>query len=188
PLGGSHVTSDIARGLSTPVAHAERMKTLYGSAMASPSDERETIDVPLVGEENRSEANHVPRSILVSIIRPRIEEIFELIRSRLEASGFDRVAGRRVVLTGGASQLQGVAELARQVLDKQVRQGRPLRISGLAEATGGPAFATCAGLLSYAVRNRGATAAGALDFQSPGAMEEPDGRFGRLGLWLRENF
>ena len=188
PLGGSHVTSDIARGLSTPVAHAERMKTLYGSAMASPSDERETIDVPLVGEENRSEANHVPRSILVSIIRPRIEEIFELIRSRLEASGFDRVAGRRVVLTGGASQLQGVAELARQVLDKQVRQGRPLRISGLAEATGGPALATCAGLLSYAARNRGATGAGTLDFQGRGAMEEPDGRFGRLGLWLRENF
>jgi cell division protein FtsA len=188
PLGGSHVTSDIARGLSTPVAHAERMKTLYGSAMASPSDERETIDVPLVGEENRSEANHVPRSILVSIIRPRIEEIFELIRSRLEASGFDRVAGRRVVLTGGASQLQGVAELARQVLDKQVRQGRPLGISGLAEATGGPAFATCAGLLSYAARNRGATGAGTLDFQGRGAMEEPDGRFGRLGLWLRENF
>ena len=92
------------------------------------------------------------------------------------------------MLTGGASQLQGVAELARQVLDKQVRQGRPLRISGLAEATGGPAFATCAGLLSYAAGNRGATGAGALDFQGPGAMEEPDGRFGRLGLWLRENF
>jgi cell division protein FtsA len=130
----------------------------------------------------------VPRSILVSIIRPRIEEIFELIRSRLEASGFDRVAGRRVVLTGGASQLQGVAELARQVLDKQVRQGRPLRISGLAEATGGPAFATCAGLLSYAVRNGGPMAAGTLDFHGRGAMVEPDGRFGRLGLWLRENF
>ena len=115
PLGGSHVTSDIARGLSTPVAHAERMKTLYGSAMASPSDERETIDVPLVGEENRSEANHVPRSILVSIIRPRIEEIFELIRSRLEASGFDRVAGRRVVLTGGASHFGDMAGTTRPV-------------------------------------------------------------------------
>ena len=85
----------------------------------------------------------MPRSLLTGIIQPRIEEIFELVRSRLEASGFDKAAGRRVVLTGGASQLTGVRDLAQLVLDKQVRQGRPIGLPGLAEATGGPAFFHC---------------------------------------------
>ena len=119
---------------------------------------------------------------------PRIEETFELIRARLEGSGFDKIAGRRVVLSGGASQLQGVAELGARVLDKQVRQGRPLRIRGLAEATAGPAFATCAGLLTYAMKTHAEAPAGVLDFRARGAMEEPNSRFGRFGLWLRENF
>src|SRR3546814_2653597 len=103
------------------------MNTLYGSAIPNVSDEREIIDVPQVGEEEPAQANHVPRSLLTGIIQPRMEEMFELVRSRLEASGFDKVAGRRVVLTGGGSQLQGVRELAQLILDKQVRMGRPLR-------------------------------------------------------------
>lgn len=183
PIGGGHVTNDIARGLSTPVAHAERMKTLYGSAIASPSDEREIIDVPLVGEEEHAQANHVPKSILTGIIQPRLEETFELVRSRLEASGFDKVAGRRVVLTGGASQLQGARELAALVLDKQVRMGRPIRLAGLSDQTGGPAFSTCAGLVAYAL-NQNAEAL------RPAAAPEGEatGWFGRFGLWLRENF
>ena len=186
PIGGSHVTSDIARGLSTPLAHAERMKTLYGSAVPAPSDAHDMIDVPLVGEEDRAQANHVPRSILVSIIQPRLEETLEHIRARLEASGCDKIAGRRVVLTGGASQLQGVQELAAGVLDKQVRRGRPLRISGLAEATGGPAFATCAGLLSYAVSKF--VESPALAPRARADSDESHGMFGRFGVWLRENF
>ena len=182
PIGGSHVTNDIARGLSTPVAHAERMKTLYGSAIASPADEREIIDVPLVGEEEHAQANHVPKSILIGIIQPRLEETFELVRSRLEASGFDKVAGRRVVLTGGASQLQGVRELAGLVLDKQVRMGRPIRLAGLSDPTGGPAFSTCAGLVNYAL-NQNAEA-----LRPAAASEgEANGWFGRFNLWLREN-
>ena len=112
PVGGGHVTNDIARGLSTPLAHAERMKTLYGSAIASTRDEREMIAVPQIGEEEDGQVNHVPKSLLVGIIAPRLEETFELVRNRLEASGFDKVAGRRVVLTGGACQLHGVRELA----------------------------------------------------------------------------
>ena len=125
PVGGSHVTHDIARGLTTPIAQAERMKALYGSAIASSSDERETITVPLVGEEDEGHANHVPKSLLVGIIAPRLEETFELVRDRLDASGFDKIAGRRVVLTGGASQLPGTRELAGFILDKQIRIGRP---------------------------------------------------------------
>jgi cell division protein FtsA len=181
PVGGGHVTSDIARGLSTPVAHAERMKTLFGSCMTAGADEREVIDVPLVGEENHDHANHVPKSILTGIIRPRLEETFELVRSRLEASGFYKIAGRRVVLTGGASQLNGVRELAATVLDKQVRLGRPIRIQGLSDQTGGPAFAVCAGLIGHALGPQESPRLAAA------ATPASNGLIGRVGLWLREN-
>jgi len=183
PLGGGHVTNDIARGLSTPTAHAERIKTLYGSAMASPSDATEMIDVPQVGESDLDSAHHIPRSMLVGIIQPRIEEILEMVRERLERCGFGDRAGRRVVLTGGACQLQGVRELASRLLDKQVRIGRPIRLTGLAEAAAGPAFATCAGLLAYAAR-------APVEAMRAGMSSEAaeGGRFGRFGRWLKRNF
>ena len=183
PVGGAHVTNDIARGLSTPVAHAERMKTLYGSAIASAADERELITVPQVGEEDENQANHVPRSLLVGIISPRLEETFEMVRDRLESSGFDKIAGRRVVLTGGACQLPGTRELAALILDKQIRIGRPLRIEGLAEATGGPAFSTSAGLVHFALSERAETPR-----RGRALTEEPGGLFVRVGHWIRENF
>jgi cell division protein FtsA len=148
-VGGGHVTNDIARLLSTPVAHAERLKTLYGSCQASPDDEREMLPVPLVGEEEHQIAR-VPRSMVVSIIRPRLEEIFEIVKDRLENSGLSRMAGARVVLTGGACQLAGARELAAQILGKQVRLGRPVGLRGLPDAAAGPAFATGAGLLAWA--------------------------------------
>jgi cell division protein FtsA len=183
PVGGGHVTNDIARGLSTPIAHAERMKTLFGSAISASTDEREMIAVPQIGEEEDGNVNHVPKSLLVGIIAPRIEETFELVRNRLEASGFDKVAGRRVVLTGGACQLHGAREFAGLILDKQVRIGRPQRIAGLAEATGGPAFATTAGLMHFALSERA---------EVSGMRRLPErprrGVFGRLGHWLKENF
>jgi cell division protein FtsA len=179
PVGGSHVTNDIARGLATPLAHAERLKALFGSAIPSTLDERETVAVPQIGEEEASHVNHVPKSLLVSIIVPRLEETFEMVRSRLEASGFDKMAGRRVVLTGGASQLHGARELAGLILDKQVRIGRPARIRGLAESTHGPAFSTAAGLLLFAMSERAES--------PPPARIAASGIFGRVGQWLREN-
>ena len=183
-IGGNHITNDIARGLSTPLAHAERMKTLYGSALASPSDEREMIDVPQVGENDADSANHIPRSMLTGIIQPRLEETFELVRDRLEASGYARLAGRRVVLTGGASQMNGARELAGRMLDKQVRVGQPIRLTGLAEATGGPAFSACAGLLTYSQIS---------PLEMAGADGEAESGARRGGLrkfsrWLKENF
>ncbi len=181
PIGGVHVTSDIARGLSTPLNHAERLKTLHGSCMASAADQREILTVPPIGDDNPNHAQHIPKSYLVSIIQPRIEETFEMIRSRLEASGFDRVAGRRVVLTGGASQLQGVREMAALVLDKQVRMGRPLGVVGLAEATSGPAFATGAGLLQYALLEQAGRS-----HRRFGSSGQSQGLLGRVGSWLRE--
>jgi cell division protein FtsA len=183
PVGGLHVTNDIARGLSTPLAHAERMKTLFGHALPAGADEREMIDVPQVGEDERTQTRQVPRSLLVGVIQPRLEETFELVRSHLEASGFAKIAGRRVVLTGGACQLPGLTELAALILDKQVRIGRPIHVKGLAEATAGPAYATCAGLLVYA-----SLADAAESLSAPAETGEPDGLIGRFGNWFREHF
>jgi cell division protein FtsA len=182
PVGGTHVTKDIARGLSTPIAHAERMKTLFGTAISTSTDERDMLAVPQIGEEEEGHVNHIPKSLLVGIIAPRIEETFEMVRDRLEASGFDKLAGRRVVLTGGAAQLNGVREFAGLILDKQIRIGRPVGIAGLAEATSGPAFSTAAGLIHFALSER----AEAPNGQAAAAVPT-SGLIGRLGHWLKEN-
>jgi cell division protein FtsA len=183
PLGGLHVTRDLARGLSTPMAQAERIKTLYGSCQPSPSDARHMIEVPPIADDSVAEAMHVPRSMLVGIIRPRMEEIFEMVRAGLLDAGLDRVAGRRVVLTGGGSQLAGAPELAGQILDKQVRIGRPRGLHDLPDSIGGPAFATSVGLLRFAADH-------AQEGTEP--VYRPAGhalsRFGRFSQWLRENF
>jgi cell division protein FtsA len=180
PVGGAHVTNDIARGLSTPIAHAERMKALFGSAISTTLDEREMIAVPQIGEEEDGHANHMPKSMLVRIIAPRIEETFEMVRNRLEAGGSDKIAGRRVVLTGGACQLHGVKELAGLILDKQVRVGRPLRVKGLAESTHGPAFSTAAGLLHFAMSEKA---------ERPRVSRGGNrGFLGQMTNWIREYF
>ncbi|MGH7155727.1 MAG: cell division protein FtsA, partial [Acetobacteraceae bacterium] len=179
PVGGGHVTNDLARLLSTPVAHAERLKALYGNVQSSPDDEREMLPVPLVGEEEHQIAK-VPRSMVVSIIRPRLEETFEMVKDRLESCGLSRVAGNRVVLTGGACQLAGVRELAARMLGKQVRLGRPSAVRGLPDAAAGPAFATAAGLLAWAAGD-GRTIHD-IDLE-PG---QPAGLFRRIVNFLKE--
>ncbi len=150
PIGGNHVTNDIAQGLSTALNSAERLKTLHGSAVNSAKDSEVMIDVPQLGErEDEDEPTTMPRAMLVGVIRPRMEEIFELIRDKLETSGMDKIAGRRCVLTGGASQMLGVGDLAAKMLGKQVRKGKPLAIPGMAEAVSGPAFSAVVGMLHY---------------------------------------
>lgn len=182
PLGGQHVTSDIARGLTTSMADAERLKTLYGSAMGASTDENDLIDVPQIGEDRHAHANHVPRSLLIGIIQPRLEEILEMARARLKDSGLGTAAGRRVVLTGGAGQMPGLRDLGQLVLDKQVRLGRPIRLSGLADAVSGPAFATTAGLLTYLSERADEMPAQIMAQVEPGNMWE------RVKYWLRENW
>jgi len=182
-VGGEHVTRDIARGLSAPLEYAERMKTLYGNAMPSARDDSEVLHVPLVGEENMGEAHQVPRSMLVSIIKPRLEETFELVNGRLEQAGFADVAGRRVVLTGGASQLSGLPELAGRILGKQVRVARVRGLHGLPEAASGPSFATAAGMLHYAFSGRKE-----ISSDAETRIKPPSGRFGHIRQWIRENF
>ncbi len=181
-LGGMHITSDIARGLTTSLADAERLKVLYGSAMASGTDKSEMIDVPRLGEEDRNEPNHVPRSLLIGIIQPRVEEIFEMVRARLKDSGLGQMVGRRVVLTGGASQISGLRELAQHVMDKQVRLGRPIRLSGLPDAVSGPGFATTAGLLTYMSERSNEMPADIIAQVEPGTLWE------RAKIWLHENW
>ncbi len=183
PIGGTHVTNDIARGMSTPLAHAERVKTLFGNAVSSSSDDQAHIEVPLIGEDGVGEATHVPRSMLVGIIRPRLEETFELIRERLKHAGFEQASGPRLVLTGGASQLPGVSDVANQILDRQVRIAKPNIISGLAEAASGPAFSTSLGLINFTIRESTHIST---EILSSGAVSS--GRFGRLGQWFREIF
>lgn len=182
PVGGQHVTSDIARGLTTSIAQAERLKTLYGSAIASTNDQNELIDVPQLGEDEQGHPNHVPRSLLIGIIQPRVEEIFELVRTRLQDSGLGAAGGRRVVLTGGASQLPGLRDLGQMVLDKQVRLGRPIRTGDLPDAVSGPAFATTAGLLTYITERSDEMPTQVM------AQGEPESLWDRVRIWMRENW
>jgi cell division protein FtsA len=183
PVGGNHVTSDIAQGLSTSLHHAERLKTLHGSAINSVKDSEVMIDVPQLGErEDDDEPTTMPRAMLVGVIRPRMEEIFELIRGKLEASGADKIGGRRCVITGGASQMLGVGDLAARMLSKQVRKGKPAPIPGLAEAVSGPAFSSVIGMLHY-VRER------SWEEEILNAAQARRGWLPeRLMSWLRENF
>ncbi|WP_019959700.1 cell division protein FtsA [Woodsholea maritima] len=157
PVGGAHVTSDIARGLSTPMSAAERIKALYGSALDSPDDDQVMIEIPPMGNDPQSMMGSAPRAMLNAIIRPRLEEIFELMRDRLAAAGVDKASGRTLVLTGGAAQLPGTAQLAGRVLGKQVRLGRPQHVNGLGDAVSGPGFSACAGVVVR--RTRGAAEA-----------------------------
>lgn len=185
-VGGHHITMDLARGLSTRVSAAERLKTLYGATLATASDDRELIAVPSV-DDDRDAGSHMPRSHLARIIRPRVEEILELVRDRLKAAGFGNEAGRRVVLTGGACQLTGLGDLARDVLGGQVRIGRPLGVKGLPEAAKGPPFAGSVGLLVYPqmahIEHFEPKVSGS--FMATGT---DGGYLSRVGRWLKESF
>ena len=184
-LGGQHVTMDIARGLNARVADAERIKTLYGSVLAGGSDERDMITVPPINDDEREQTQFVSRATLVAIIKPRVEEILEMVRDRLAASSFAAEQRGRVILTGGACQLTGLPDLAARVLGRPVRIGRPLGIAGLPDAAKGAAFAVAAGLLVYP------QAAHLEHFEPRGrrsAKTGTGGYFARVGRWLRESF
>ena len=181
PIGGQHVTHDVARALGTPVAYAERMKTLHGSAVETPHDTSESIDTPSVGESLGGGAAQVSRADLTRIIVPRIEELFEAVKARLAQSGVETAAGRQIVLTGGACQLEGTTNVAARVLAKQVRIGSPIRVHGLAESSG-PAFAACAGMLRYAASGLADRDVGALGGTGAGGNT-----LAGISRWLRQN-
>ena len=185
-LGGHHVTTDLARGLSTRIEDAERLKVVHASALPNSSDERELISIPPIGEDDRDQATQVPKALVSRIVRARIEETLELIRDRIQRSGFSPIVGKRVVLTGGASQLTGLPEVARRILARNVRIGRPMGISGLPTAAKGPAFSTAVGLMIYPqVADMETHAAGSGLLSSLGGNNS---RFARVGQWLKESF
>jgi cell division protein FtsA len=183
-LGGHHVTVDLARGLNARIADAERIKTLYGSVLAGSSDERDMITIPAVHDDDREPPQFVSRASLVRIIKPRVEEILEMVRDRLAASPFANEPRARAILTGGASQLTGLSELAARILNRPVRIGRPLGISGLPESAKGPAFAVATGLLVY-------PQAAHFEHFEPRRTRHlmtGTGYIARVGRWLRESF
>ncbi len=186
PVGGMHVTSDIARGLSTTVAHAERMKTLWGGALSTTADDREMLSIPLLGERGVDTVHKVPRSHLTAIIRPRVDEIFEMVRDRLAQCQVAHLGGQRVVLSGGASQLAGVREVAGLWLDKQVRLATPTPLSGMPDAARNPGFAVAFGLLAYGLRPDKHYA---MPAQASAALAQSQhGYVRRVGRWIADSF
>jgi len=122
------------------------------------------------------------RALLIGIIQPRLEEILEIVRGRLRDSGLGDVIGRRVVLTGGGSQMPGIRDLAQSILDKQIRLGRPIRLNSLPDAVSGPAFATTAGLLTYITERHDEMPAEIMATVEPGSIWE------KVKYWWKENW
>ena len=146
PLGGGHVTNDIATVLRTPLDSAEKIKRRYGCASRSMIDDGDTMEVPSVGGRG---PRILPRSNLVDIIEPRIEEIFEHVKRELMRSGWADGLAAGVVLTGGATCLEGTCEVAEQVLGLPCRRGYPSKVGGLVDVVKSPAYSTGVGLVVY---------------------------------------
>ncbi len=145
-LGGDNITHDIAVGLRCPIAEAERLKIKYGHAIAAKVSGEEQIEVPSIGGDT---VNMVPRRILAEIIESRVEELFKLAYNEIRNTGFSELMSAGLVLTGGTSLLEGVAELAEGIMHMPVRVGVPRGVKGLVELVNSPAYATAVGLCIY---------------------------------------
>lgn len=146
-MGGDLVTQDISRGLRVSMQTAERLKTLHGGLEATSRDDREMLDVGTDGDWDR---RSVSRADLIGIMRPRVEEILDGVRSILDAAGFDHMPSRQIVLTGGGSQVPGLDMLASRILGHNVRIGSPLRIQGMPQAMTPPNYSSTVGLALFA--------------------------------------
>ncbi|MFQ5458390.1 MAG: cell division protein FtsA [Myxococcota bacterium] len=150
-LGGDHITSDIAVGLRTPSADAERIKKKFGCAYSRICSVEDRIPVPSVGGRQPRELS---RKILADIIEPRMEEILNLVRAEVVRAGFEKSFPAGIVLTGGTSLLEGVPELAEEVFEMPARCGTPENVGGLQDVVGNPMYATGVGLVLYGIRHR----------------------------------
>jgi len=152
PMGAADITDNIATAFGTRRADAERLKTFYGSAMTSPRDNHDMIDiVPVAGlQPDGAERPQITRAQLIAIIRQQLERWIAEIDTTLKAIGFTGPGCRQVVLSGGGAELKGMADYAQGALGRSVRIGRPRGLAGLPEAHSGPAFATLAGLVQFA--------------------------------------
>ncbi len=149
-IGGDHLTNDIAVGLRTPMAEAEKIKQAYGCCLTSMVGKDETIEVPSVGGR---EARILSRQLLAEILEPRVEEIFSLVNREIIKSGYGDLIASGVVITGGSAILSGMPELAEQVFNLPVRRGNPLDIGGLTDVVNSPIYATGVGLVKYGSQN-----------------------------------
>ncbi len=182
-MGGDHVTSDISMGLQVAPAMAERIKTFYGGVLATGMDDREMIEVGSNTGDWERDRRTVSRAELIGIMRPRVEEILEEVRVRLDAAGFEHLPSQQIVLTGGGSQIPGLDGLASKILGQQVRLGRPLRVQGLPQAATGSAFSAAVGLSLFAANPQDEW----WDFDIP-AEKYPARSLKRAVRWFRENW
>jgi len=150
-LGGNHLTNDIAVGLRTPMAEAERIKRTYGSCLTSDIGADETIEVPSVGGR---EPRVLSRQLLAEILEPRVEEMFTLVNREIVRSGYEDLIASGVVITGGTSILPGMPELAEQIFNLPVRRGSPQGVGGLLDVVNSPIYATGVGLVIYGSQNQ----------------------------------
>lgn len=149
-IGGKNVTSDIAVGLRTPLEQAERIKCQYGSALSTLVASDELITVPgVVGRQSKE----VSRSVLAAIVEPRVEEIFSLVARELKRANLAESLASGVVLTGGASQLEGIPELAEQIFDLPVKLARPECVVESDQQIPGPEYTASVGLARYGLMN-----------------------------------
>ncbi|MCL4189404.1 MAG: cell division protein FtsA [Rhodobacteraceae bacterium] len=182
-LGGEHVSADVAKGLHVPAATAERIKTVFGGLIATGMDDREMIDLGGDSGDWEKDRRRVSRTELIGIMRPRVEEILEDVRARLDAADFASLPSQSIVLTGGASQMPGLDGLAARILGSQVRLGRPLRVQGLPQAVTGPGFASAVGLCLFAAHPQDEW----WDFEVP-AERYPARSLRRAVRWFRDNW
>jgi cell division protein FtsA len=175
PLGGDHISNDIAVGLRTPTADAEELKKRHGCALTALVREDEVVDVPSVGGRK---ARQLSRQILSEIIQPRVEEIFELVKDEIHKTGYDDLLASGAVITGGTTILEGVAELGEEVLGLPVRRAMPKGVGGLVDVVRSPMYSTGVGLVLYGVHH------GEVDH--PQARAGVRGVFRRMADWFRE--
>ena len=188
PVGGNHVTNDLAVGLRSPFAVAEEIKVLHGYALSSTVDPSEKVEIATFG---RTEKETVSRQRVCEIVEARMQEIFQLIQHEIKRSGYEALLPAGVVLTGGASELAGASDLARAILQVPVRIGLPFGIHGLVDSISSPSFATSVGLLLWGARygNRLAVLQPALGRSGDGRAlrkeEVPLDAVGKLRSWLK---
>jgi cell division protein FtsA len=179
-LGGKNVTNDLAIGLRTPVDQAEELKKSYGCALSSLANADELIQVPSVGGRDPRE---ISRSVLASIIEPRMEEIFSLALREVKKSSFSDMLASGIVLTGGGSLMEGVIDLAEQIFDMPVKKGTPKNIAGLVDIASNPIYSAGVGLIFYGM-NQSKT--------KKGKKTTPGSWFGRkfkgIKNWFEEYF
>jgi cell division protein FtsA len=182
-LGGEHVTQDISKGLQIGMAAAERIKTFNGGVVATGMDDRDMIEIGGETGDWEHDRRTVSRAELIGIMRPRVEEILEEVRERLDAAGFEHLPSQQIVLTGGASQIPGLDTLAPKILGQQVRIGRPLRVHGLPQAATGTGFASAVGLSLFAAHPQDEF----WDFEMPSDLGAPRS-LRRAVKWFKSNW